>query len=429
MNRGQAGNRVNKAQTGAAVRGAASEIRGALGRGKTEPAPRPTNNGLNWLIALGAGAAVAWKSWKAAKEPPADGRNNVTANGAASQAMAKQVSEQKTGGNAPQKSDAQASETRHISGRGTGDASAAAPTGTLALAKEFYKRVNEDELTTRAAALAFVVVLSLVPILLFAIIALGFVFRDPAEASRHVQHFVAQMLPGESASSAAEDVLTQTHLIETAQNMTRHVGLPLVIGIGSLLWAGISLFVTASTPMDTAWDVTETRSFLQLRLTALGLLLGAGLVLLLSLSASALPDLVSSLDWPLFGAKGDVPLAWHLVFALLAVAFDVLMFVLVYKYLPNAPVSWRAALFSGVLTGLTWEAFKQAFGLYLAHFGNSTNKMYGALAGVVLLITWIYYSCIVLLFGAIAGKMYNEHREEGGVKSRPTVPARTSAAK
>lgn len=309
----------------------------------------------------------------------------------------------------------------------TGNSGDKLPGGAVALAKEFYKRVSDDELTTRAAALAFVGVLSLVPILLFAVIALGFVFRDPVEASHHVQQFIARMLPGESASSAAEDVLAQTHIIETAQNMTRHVGWPLVIGVGSLLWAGISLFVTASTPMDTAWDVTETRGFLQLRLTALGLLLGAGLVLLLSLAASALPDIVVSLDWPLFGANGVVPLAWHLVFALLAVVFDVLMFVLIYKYLPNAPVTWKAALFSGTATGLLWELFKQAFTLYLAHFGNSSNKMYGALGGVVLLITWIYYSCMVLLFGAVIGKMYNEHKEEGGVKLRSSAVPPASA--
>ena len=409
MSRGQAGNRVSKAHTKAAVRDAASQVRGAIGRRKAEQESRPTGNALNWLIALGAGAMVVWRSWSAAAEPSPGAQGSITAQSAdaAGRQSTKDVA----------------------AGRETKDSGDENLTGALALAKEFYKRVSEDELTTRAAALAFVVVLSLVPVLLFAVIALGFVFRDPVEASHYVQHFVAQMLPGESASSAAEDVLAQTHLIETAQNMTRHVGWPLVIGVGSLLWAGISLFVTASTPMDTAWNVMETRSFIQLRLTALGLLLGAGLVLLLSLSASALPDLVSSLDWPLFGAKGVVPFGWHLLFALLAVTFDVLMFVLVYKYLPNAPVSWKAALFSGVLTGLVWEAFKQAFGLYLAHFGNSTNKMYGALGGVVLLITWIYYSCMVLLFGAIAGKMYNEHKEEGGVKSRPIVAARDTAAK
>jgi len=90
------------------------------------------------------------------------------------------------------------------------------------------------------------------------------------------------------------------------------------------------------------------------------------------------------------------------------------MFVLIYRYLPNARVTWRAALFGGVITGLLWEIFKKGFAVYLAHFGNF-NKAYGALGGVFLLITWISYSCLVLLAGAILCKMYHEHTEEGGV--------------
>jgi membrane protein len=294
-----------------------------------------------------------------------------------------------------------------------------------AIVKEFYKRFNEDEITTRAAALAFVGVFSLVPILLFAVIALGFVFRDPGEANRHVQQFVSQLLPGESASKAANDVLAQTHLVETAQGMTHHIGWPLVIGVASLLWAGISLFVTAAVPMNTAWDVTETRSFLKLRMIALGVLCGAGLVFLLSLVVSAMPRVVANLTPPLFGTPGEVPLWAGALLALLAIGLDALMFILIYKFLPNVKVTWKAAIFSGVATGLLWEAFKQMFAYYLAHFGNSNNKLYGALGGIVLLITWIYYSCIILLAGAIVGKMFHEHREEGGVTER--APRQTAA--
>ena len=61
-----------------------------------------------------------------------------------------------------------------------------------------------------------------------------------------------------------------------------------------------------------------------------------------------------------------------------------------------------------------WELFKKGFALYLSHSGGS-NKAYGAMGGAFLLITWIYYSCTVLLIGPILCKMYHEHCEEGGV--------------
>ena len=440
---------VNQARTKQAVRNAVAEVKDA-----TQPRRKPPpKSGFSWLAAIGAGAMVVWKSWKAGKEPAPMGYDNNSATQLHAQlerearqgssgatANAKQQDNAQTSSNSrdtsiallPQKPLESSGDTvpsRDFATNGqsgehparNAGASGNAPKvddGPLALAKEFYKRFSEDEVMTRASALAFVGVFSLVPILLFAIIALGFIFRDPAEANRHVQNFVTQMLPGESASKAANDVLAQTHLVETAQDMTHHAGLPLVIGVGSLLWAGISLFVTATTPMNASWDVTETRNFFKLRVISLAVFLSAGLIFALSLVASALPGVVSSLGLPIFGAAGNVPFWIDILSHLIAIALDVAMFVIIYKLLPNAKVTWKAALFSGVITGLLWEAFKIGFGYYLTHFGANSNKMYGALGGVVLLITWIYYSCAVLLSGAEVGKMYHEHKEEGGVAQR-----------
>ena len=423
---------IDRARTKTAVRNAVSEVKGAAGV-KDRPQQR---EGLTWLLSLGAGALAAWKSWHTDQKQLPDGHDNVTAKRFHAE-LEREKRQSALMANATPRSAATAQdETRpdrtpspsapdngeHAprSG-GAANGSALAPkldNSPVAIGKEFYKRFNEDEITTRAAALAFVGVFSLVPILLFAVIALGFVFRDPGAANRHVQQFVAQLLPGESASQAASDVLAQTHLVETAQGMTRHLGWPLVIGVASLLWAGISLFVTAAMPMNTAWDVAETRSFIKLRLVALGVWMSAGLVFLLSLGVSALPRIVARFTPPLFGFSDGPPIWASIVFTLLAIALDALMFVLIYKFLPNAKVTWKAALFSGVATGLLWETFKQVFGYYLAHFGNTNNKLYGALGGVVLLITWIYYSCIILLAGAEVGKMYHERKEEGAITER-----------
>lgn len=287
------------------------------------------------------------------------------------------------------------------------------------LMKEFFHRFLEDNIFTLAAALAFTAILSLLPILLFAILALGFVFRDPAVATQHMQQFVAQLLPGESASRAANDLLEQTQIVRTAQEMSRNVGWPLVMGILSLLWTGISLFVTASATMNAAWDVKETRSFFRLRLVTLGVMLGAGAICLVSLLFTGLPTFSER------GALGTLvpPLVWmiRLGSPLVALLLDASMFILIYKVLPDVRVSWHSALLSGVVTAVLWEAFKQGFAFYLVHFGSTGNKLYGALAGVVLLVTWIYYSCIVLLSGAEIGKMYHEHREEGAVARRPDL--------
>ena len=431
---------MDRARTKTVVRNAVSEVKAAAGAGSGSNGHangRSSREGLTWLLSLGAGALAAWKIWHTDEKHLPDGHDNATAKRFQAELEREKRVPARLASAAPHGTTTTQADTRPAfsPSKPEPDTAEHAPrtenetpndsggmpkvdNSPAAIGKEFYKRFNEDEITTRAAALAFVGVFSLVPILLFAVIALGFVFRDPAEANRHVQQFVTQLLPGESASKAAGDVLAQTHLVETAQGMTKHLGWPLVIGVASLLWAGISLFVTAAVPMNTAWDVTETRSFIKLRLVALGVLFGAGLVFLLSLGVSALPRVVANFTPPLFGFSDGPPVWASVFFTLLAVALDALMFVLIYKFLPNIKVTWKVALFSGVATGLLWEAFKQVFAYYLAHFGNTNNKLYGALGGVVLLITWIYYSCIILLAGAIIGKMYHERREAGGVTER-----------
>ena len=194
----------------------------------------------------------------------------------------------------------------------------------------------------------------------------------------------------------------------------------IALGVGSLLWAATGLLASASEPMNVAWEVKETRNFFQLRLTCLGVFLGSGALFLLSLAPSSGPEFLRSLNIPWLGLPKNLPWGVDLVFWILAIVVDSAMFALIYRFLPNAKVSWREALFGGVAAGALWEIFKKAFAIYLAHFGKF-NQLYGALGGVVLLVTWIWYSCIVLLLGAILCKMLHEHRKEGGVVIKGTA--------
>jgi membrane protein len=290
--------------------------------------------------------------------------------------------------------------------------------GGRALAKELYKRFNDDEGFMRAAALAFWGILSLVPLLLFALAALGFVIHDPRQATDYVQQFITQLVPGRQAAQAANDIIQQTHVAASAEGLRHGRWWAAIGGLLSLIWTALGLLVNASTPMNAAWDIKETRSFIRLRLICLGVFVGAGLFFLLSLLLSSGPNMLHSLHIPWLGLPQPTPFWLTALFEILAVLLNIGMFTLIFRFLPNAPVTWKAAAFGGVVTGILLELFKKGFAVYLAHFGNY-NKLYGTLGGIVLLITWIYYGCVVLLLGATLCKMYHEHREEDGVACRP----------
>ncbi len=188
-----------------------------------------------------------------------------------------------------------------------------------------------------------------------------------------------------------------------------------MFGFLSLIYAGLGLFVSAADPMNAAWEVKETRSFLRLRLVCLEVFAGAGLFFLLSLA-------VSAGLWHPAGAPWIVNALLTVFYEALAIALNGVMFTLIYRFLPNTQVTWKAAAFGGAVTGLLYEIAKKGFEFYLANFGNLNNKMYGALGGIVLLVTWIYYGSMLLLAGAIVAKMYHEHREEGGVHKKASSP-------
>ncbi len=274
---------------------------------------------------------------------------------------------------------------------------------------ELLSRFIAGECFTRAQALAFVGICSLVPVLLCALTVLSFVIHDAGQVVSYIHAVSRQLLPGSQATAAADAFIQQTNIVATAQTLMHGKWWAITIGIGSFVWAAISLLASATEPMNIAWQVKETRNFVKLRLVCLAALVLTVMLFGISLALTSGPDLVKRIVEPWLGQPSATSVWVKLLFEMAAWAIDIAMFALLYQILPNTKVPGRAALFGGVIAGLAWELFKSGFAAFLLHF-SSFNKFYGTLGGLFLLLTWIYYSCIVLLAGAIICKMYAERK-------------------
>lgn len=384
------------------------EVQAAVGdmRQAARPNVSSLRSGVSWLVALAAGGLVAWRGLEAGRHAGSPTPHSLTPRPAAPPP--------------PQATRPSKPLNERAAERPKSAETEAKTTGFVELAKEFIARFNQDECGMRAQSIAFVGILSLIPVLLFALAALGF-FVPPEEAARYVHELVARILPGAEATRAADQVIQQTGLLQSAEGIMKARGWALIAGVFSLIWAGMGIVSNAMPSMNAAWEVKETRSFLQQKAISLGVFLGAGLLFLLSLLPSSGPDFVQSLHIPWLGLPKHPPV-WiatlmQIGFEAIAWGIDIALFVLIYRVLPNTTVKWRAALCGGVIIGFLWEIFKKGFAIYLAHFG-AYNKIYGTFGGLVLLVTWILYSCMTLLGGAILCKMYQEHTEEGGVAQK-----------
>ena len=250
-------------------------------------------------------------------------------------------------------------------------------------------------------------IFSLIPLLLLGLALLGFFLPSPGEATEYLQKAIVQFLPGKEAATYAKETLKLIGFEEMAEGLRKSSVFGVLIGSLVQLWTGISLFSSIATSLNLCFGVKETRSFLRLRVICLGAFVGILLLFLVSLIPTFLFDFILNLPF----LQGKVA-AWessviNVVLAIVVIFIDIGIFVLIYQVLPDTKVPFRAAVIGGGISGILWELFKRIFSLYLSHFGNY-SKLYGSLGAVALLITWISYSCIILLSGGVICIMVQE---------------------
>jgi membrane protein len=284
----------------------------------------------------------------------------------------------------------------------------------LALAKELYKRYMDDQCPAWAAALSFFALLSVVPLLLCGIAALGLAIHDAHGAAEKVFNVLKAALPGENAGVTAQQIVKDAKIEERAEELMNISGVAGTFGLLSLIWAASRIFVNAMPPMNAAFRAPETRGFLQMQLYSIAMLIGAAFLGVLSLLPSYLPEIMRRIP-PFTGLPKPTPAWADWLFLTVAVAINVLLFTLIYRFLPSpaAKVTWRQALVGGMTVAVLWEIAKQGFGLYLRNFGgtDSYDKVYGSLGGFVILILWVYYSSVLLLLGAEIAELYADVRQ------------------
>jgi membrane protein len=271
-------------------------------------------------------------------------------------------------------------------GRGADAPQEIPPKGWMDIAKRTAKEIKQDQVPLLSAGVAFYTLLALFPAIIAGVSIYGLV-ADP-NTVRDQLNQLTNMLSPETATLVGEQ------LKQVTSGAGGALGLATVIGILTALWSASSGMKALITGVNLAYDETETRKFLKLRGLALLLTLGAMVLLAVALATivgfpPVADDLPTVLRW-------IVAIVRFVVLAgLLVVGLAVL-----YRYAPDRDepkwgwVSWG----SGIAT-LLWVLASIGFSIYVNAFGNY-NKTYGALAGVIILMFWLFLTAFVVLVGA-----------------------------
>jgi len=246
----------------------------------------------------------------------------------------------------------------------------------------------EDGALRLAAGIAFYSVLSLAPMLLLVVwVAGGLWHADPVrdEIVRQVDD-----LMGSEGARVVRDVMD--HALPTNGDSAAWLGL------GMLLFGATTVFAQLQYSLNRVWNVQVRRGaqmwhVVRVRLISLGLILGAGVILLGSLVASSAMSLRVS-RFVLFGS----PRLSHLANLVISFVVLTLVFATIFKVLPDVKIAWRDVWVGAALTSVLFGIGKEMIGSYLAR--SLIASAYGAAGSLVVLLLWVYFDSILLLAGA-----------------------------
>jgi membrane protein len=210
-----------------------------------------------------------------------------------------------------------------------------------------------------------------------------------------------QSLVGDQAAQGVQLV------VESAGEQKSGGVVSMLIGVATMLFSASGIFAQLQGMLNRMWNVRVRSSqagyvsWLRQRLLSLGMLFSILFLLLASLVVSAAIAAVLSR-----GAE-----AWTLLDLGLSWLIYVMLFALIFKFLPDADIEWRDVWVGAAATALLFAVGKYAIGLYL---GNSAlASSYGAAGALVVLLAWVYYSSLIVFFGAELTQVYARHYGAG----------------
>jgi membrane protein len=276
------------------------------------------------------------------------------------------------------------------------------------------KNWSESQAFVYAAALGFYTLFSIAPIMIVIVTMIGLVLGEQAARGELMEQL--QDVLGPEAAGAVESAVINSQIDQS--------GIwPTLIGILAIIVGATTVFAQMQQSLNAIWSVAPrpSRSSLWLlikaRVLSLTIVLAIGFVLLVSLLLSVAMQVVVA-----FASQWLPVPAWAMVTLEIGISLTVvtLLFAAIFKILPDVVLSWRDVMLGAFITAVLFTAGRSLIALYLAN--TATASTYGAAGSLVLLLLWVYYSSLIMLYGAAVTRANVEAR---GLSIRPRNTAVT----
>jgi len=286
------------------------------------------------------------------------------------------------------------------------------------ISKEAASEFFQDDAMTLAAALALYTVIALAPLVTVMLTIAGWALGEQASLG-----FIAQAegLIGKAGGEAIRGIVENSHHPSKG-------ALQAIIGFVILLSSASAVFAQLQSALNRVWNVIQKPGLgvwhmITTRLFSMAVVACLAFLLMVSLVVSTAVTALGSYFQRL--APGTEFLL-HGINFIIAIVVTTVLFAAIFKYLPDVLIRWADVWVGAFVTAVLFNAGQIGLGLYLGH--SSTAAAYGAAGSLVVLILWLYYSTVILFYGAewaqVRARLRGSKLEPAAHANRLVVEAR-----
>lgn len=266
------------------------------------------------------------------------------------------------------------------------------------LMKDTFREFDDDNAIKLSASLSYYTVFALPPLIIIILAITGFFFGEEAvtgEFFGQINDFV-----GNDAALQIQETIKNTQLSGSSTFAT-------VFGVIMLVIGASGVFAEIQSSINFIWGLKAkpnkgVMKFIKNRLMSFSMIAVMGFLLMVSLIVNTTMDILNS-KLAIYFPDVTVYLFYVLNIVILFVTTTAL-FSIIFRTLPDGTISWKDTLIGSSVTSIFFMIGKFAISTYL---GNSTvATVYGAAGSVIIILVWVYYSAIILYFGAEFTKVY-----------------------
>ncbi|HJR43683.1 MAG TPA: YihY/virulence factor BrkB family protein [Gemmatimonadaceae bacterium] len=273
-------------------------------------------------------------------------------------------------------------------------------------AKRVWDNAGEDNIFFISGGVAFSILLAAVPFVLLLLSAAAYLLnQDTAAASRELWLFLDRLLP--QRAGASEPVR------QLVDDIIRNRGSVGLIGSIGFIWFSTRLFGSLRSALGEVFDIEQGRSIIggklfDIQLSLMSTILFIVYTVLITYTTVATTRGILLLQQ--LGVRQELMGGLESnIASFIAALFILLMFFLLYKFLPNRRIRWQSAFLAALVTTVLWTLAKNLFTGYVARF-RPGGLYTGTLYALVILVVWVYYSAVIFIIGGEVGQVYELRR-------------------